>query len=270
MSYSTKEVGSKYDVTYKCYITHNNTIISPIHDIPLKNDDGTYNCVNEIPRFENAKFEISKSDDFNPIKQDIKNKNVRFVKNLYPFKGFQANYGAFPQTYEDPTKIDKYCNANGDNDPLDLIDISNKVKIVGEVYACKVIGCLGMIDGNEADWKILVIDIRDQLASKINSISDVHKYCPTLLNNLYIWFKDYKKPDGKQENTFAFNGEWKDVDFATTIIDNAHLSYKNIISNNKIKSLNLKSNKYGDSLELTETIEIEQGKPEECDQYFYS
>ena len=39
---------------------------------------------------------------------------------------------------------------------------------------------------------------------------------------------------------------------------------------NKIKSLNLKSNKYGDSLELTETIEIEQGKPEECDQYFYS
>ena len=28
------------------------------------------------------------------------------------------------------------------------------------------------------------------------------------------WFKIYKMPDGKPENKFAFDGEFKDADFA--------------------------------------------------------
>ena len=51
----------------------------------------------EIPRWSNAKLEICKDEFMNPIKQDIKNNKLRFVKNCFPFKGYIWNYGAFPQ-----------------------------------------------------------------------------------------------------------------------------------------------------------------------------
>jgi inorganic pyrophosphatase len=33
----------------------------------------------------------------NPIKQDIKKGKLRFVKNVFPHKGYIWNYGALPQ-----------------------------------------------------------------------------------------------------------------------------------------------------------------------------
>jgi len=51
----------------------------------------------EIPRWSNAKKEISKEDDYNPIKQDIKKGKLRFVRNCFPHHGYPFTYGALPQ-----------------------------------------------------------------------------------------------------------------------------------------------------------------------------
>jgi inorganic pyrophosphatase len=51
----------------------------------------------EVPRWTNAKMEISKEEAFNPIKQDIKKGRLRFVRNCFPHHGYIWNYGAFPQ-----------------------------------------------------------------------------------------------------------------------------------------------------------------------------
>jgi hypothetical protein len=51
----------------------------------------------EVPRWTNAKMEISKEEPFNPIKQDIKRGKLRFVRNCFPHHGYIWNYGAFPQ-----------------------------------------------------------------------------------------------------------------------------------------------------------------------------
>lgn len=51
----------------------------------------------EIPRFGNAKMEISKDEWMNPIKQDVKKGALRYVKNCFPHKGYPWNYGALPQ-----------------------------------------------------------------------------------------------------------------------------------------------------------------------------
>ena len=51
----------------------------------------------EVPRWTNAKMEISKEESFNPIKQDIKKGRLRFVRNCFPHHGYIWNYGAFPQ-----------------------------------------------------------------------------------------------------------------------------------------------------------------------------
>lgn len=54
----------------------------------------------QIPRGTRAKLEISRPLPLNPIKQDIKNGKLRYIHDPYPF-----NYGAFPQTWEDPTHV---------------------------------------------------------------------------------------------------------------------------------------------------------------------
>ena len=108
--YSTIKIGSKYSESFKAYITKDGKIISPFHDIPYKSGK-FFNCVNEIQRFEHAKFEISKSEKFNPITQDIKKGKVRFVKNVFPMYGYPFNYGAIPQTWEDPKSKDESVDA---------------------------------------------------------------------------------------------------------------------------------------------------------------
>ncbi|KAA0195665.1 Inorganic pyrophosphatase [Fasciolopsis buskii] len=93
--------------------------ISPFHDIPLYADKQKqlFNMVVEIPRWTNAKMEICKEELMNPIKQDVKKGLLRYVNNVFPYKGYIWNYGALPQTWEDPNHVDKNTNAKGDNDP---------------------------------------------------------------------------------------------------------------------------------------------------------
>ena len=50
-------------------------------------------------------MEISKSSFFNSIEQDTKKGKLRYVRNSFPWKGYIWNYGAFPQTYEDPDAV---------------------------------------------------------------------------------------------------------------------------------------------------------------------
>lgn len=56
-------------------------------------------------------------------------------------------------------------------------------------------------------------------ADKINDLADIEKVKPGLVEATRDWFRRYKIPAGKPENTFAFNGEAKDKAFALAIID---------------------------------------------------
>jgi len=42
------------------------------------------------------------------------------------------------------------------------------------------------------------------------------------LKDLHDWFRDYKIPDGKPPNTFAFEGKGKDRAFALEVIEEGH------------------------------------------------
>lgn len=45
----------------------------------------------------NFLFQIATKDPLNPIKQDVKKGKLRYVANLFPYKGYIWNYGAIPQ-----------------------------------------------------------------------------------------------------------------------------------------------------------------------------
>ena len=51
-------------------------VISPWHDIPLKDGD-MYNMVVEIPKMTKAKMEVATKEENNPIAQDIKKGKLR-------------------------------------------------------------------------------------------------------------------------------------------------------------------------------------------------
>lgn len=146
--------------------------ISPWHDISLRNADGTLNFVCEIPKWSRAKYEIAvgactcplppparpvpsrrppvrpaltphAGEDWNPIKQDTRNGALRD----YEWGDMLVNYGAFPQTWEDPSHVSEGTGCVGDNDPLDVMEIGVKRWSTGAVVAVKVLGVIALIDG---------------------------------------------------------------------------------------------------------------------------
>ncbi|KAL2911220.1 Inorganic pyrophosphatase [Polyrhizophydium stewartii] len=253
--YIPRVVGAPNSLEYRVFIEDAATkkVVSPFHDIPLyANAEKTIlNMVVEIPRWSNAKLEISKEDYFNPIKQDTKKGKLRFVRNCFPHHGYIWNYGAFPQTWEDPTQVHPETKAKGDKDPVDVCEIGELVGYPGQVKQVKVLGTFALLDEGETDWKVIVIDINDPLASKLNDIEDVEKHLPGLLRATNEWFRIYKIPDGKPENNFAFSGEAKNKKYANEVIHECHEAWRRLIT----KAIPAKADEYEIAVANTEVAD---------------
>ncbi|KAG0380809.1 Inorganic pyrophosphatase [Mortierella sp. AD032] len=206
-AYTTRVIGAPNTLEHRVYIEKNGSPVSAFHDL-----------------------EISKDEEFNPIKQDIKKGKLRFVRNCFPHHGYIWNYGALPQTWEDPTHIDHDTKARGDNDPLDVCEIGEAVGFTGQIKQVKALGVMALLDEGETDWKVIVIDVKDPLADQLNDIADVEKHLPGFIDATREWFRDYKKPDGKPANEFAFDGAAKDKAYATKVIHDTHAAWKRLIT----------------------------------------
>ncbi|CAD6195430.1 unnamed protein product [Caenorhabditis auriculariae] len=200
--YEIVERGSLYSLDYRLYFKGPEGIISPWHDIPLFADkeNQIFNMIVEIPRWTNAKMEMATKEAF-----------------------------TFPQTWEDPNHIVPDTGAKGDNDPLDVIEIGSKVAKRGAVLQVKVLGTLALIDEGETDWKIVTIDVNDPAAAELSDITDVERVFPGLLAATVEWFRLYKIPAGKPANEFAFNGEFKNREYALKVIDETALFWQKLI-----------------------------------------
>ncbi|KAF8333045.1 inorganic pyrophosphatase [Cantharellus anzutake] len=204
-----------YVLPHRVFIEHNGNVVSPFHDIPLFVDqsNGILNMIVEVPRWTNAKMEISKEEFFNPIKQDIKKGKLRFVRNCFPHHGYIWNYGAFPQTWEDPNTTHAETKAKGDNDPLDVCEIGEQVGYVGQVKQVKVI----------------VVDINDPLASKLNDIEDVERNLPGLIRATNEWFSRRET-----RKCIRLLGEAKNKKYATEIVHECHEAWRRLVSNESL------------------------------------
>lgn len=75
------------------------------------------------PRPLSRPAQISTDKELNPIVQD---RNKDGSPRFYAFKSL-TNYGAIPQTYEDPDHKDEWTGLLGDGDPLDVCEIGSKL-----------------------------------------------------------------------------------------------------------------------------------------------
>ena len=71
--------------------------------------------------------------------------------------------------------IPQRIKLQGDNDPVDVVEISGSTMASGAVYHVKFLGAYAMIDDGELDWKIICINIDSPLAAKLDTIQDVER-----------------------------------------------------------------------------------------------
>jgi len=171
----------------------------------------------EIPTNTNYKLEINKELEFNPITHDKKGSSLRFTNDPYPF-----NYGAFPQTWENPEQLDPLVEYYGDNDPIDVCEIGTRIHNPGDIIQVVVLGAYAMIDDDECDWKIIAIDVNDHEFDKYLDPSYLKENKHDLITH---FLKNYKIKDGKPPNKLAFEGSMLNAHIAMTVIKNANTEY---------------------------------------------
>ncbi|GAB5370472.1 hypothetical protein AAMO2058_001496200 [Amorphochlora amoebiformis] len=204
------------------------TPVSLWHNVPLNgSSDSVFNMIVEIGKFSRAKMEISTTEPLNPIKQDTKNGQLRDYHGPIFW-----NYGALPQTWEDPAVKgpQEVLGCYGDNDPIDVIEIGSQEVSSGSIIQVKVLGALAMIDDGELDWKIIAIALSDPLAKDMNSVEDVDCHMPHTINGIREWFRWYKTPDGKPLNSFGYEEKALDSDFAVDVIRDTHQAWRELVS----------------------------------------
>ena len=162
------------------------------HDVPLKASgaaEGTFNFIVEISKGTSAKMETTKEAENNPMMQDTKKGALRFYNYGVTF----FNYGLFPQTWDDPNVKDEAAKTVGDNDPLDVIELGGPARPMGTILStAKVIGNLRMLDSGETDDKVIVVDAADPQMASINSVGDLQRAKPGLVERLVDWLTNYK------------------------------------------------------------------------------
>lgn len=67
---------------------------------------------------------------------------------------------------------------------MDVCEIGETVGYTGQVKQVKVLGVMALLDEEETDWKVIVIDIQDPLAPKLNGLVSLPR--STVAGNNFI------------------------------------------------------------------------------------
>jgi len=135
-----------------------------------------------------------------------------------------------PRTWENAQHTDKVTGCVGDNDPLDVVDLSGRNMPLFELPRLKIIGSLCLIDQDELDWKLLALEEHEAKKLGIRNVEDFNRHNPGLVKEIMEWFRVIKTYDGKPANRFAYDDQVLSVDKTIEIIEENHQSYKDLIS----------------------------------------
>lgn len=191
----------------------------PWHGINIgKKQPDLINAFVEIIPSDAVKYEVDKDSGYVIIDRPQK------FSNYMP-----CMYGFIPQTYCD-SEVAEYCASKtgksgiiGDGDPLDVCILSEREVDRGNIIAeCIPIGGLRMIDGGEADDKIIAVLKDDQVYGAMKSIQDIPQ---KVLDRIRHFFLTYKDLDGNSKNVEIT--DVYDVEEAKEVIRRSYNDYHN-------------------------------------------
>jgi inorganic pyrophosphatase len=178
-------------------------------------------------------MEIATKQPLNPIMQDTV--KATGAPRFFSYGDAPFNYGCLPQTWEDPQEVDTRTGCGGDNDPLDVAELTPRALGVGAVAPCAVFGALAMIDDGETDWKIVAACVpadalRGDWLLPRSAYDQLQRelLTPGMLDTLRDWFINYKTTDGKPQNVLAEGGRLFSLEETLTIIEGCHGHYRKL------------------------------------------
>ncbi len=174
-------------------------VLHPWHGVDYgENAPETVNAVIEIPQGSRAKYEIDKPSGL------LKLDRVIYSSFYYP-----ANYGFIPRTYGE------------DKDPLDILVLSLISIQPMCLVEAKVIGVMQMMDGGEADDKIIAVAAHDPSINYYNNMEELPKH---FFSEMRHFFEEYKTLENKSVKVEEFGDKAK----ALQIVTDAMALYKSI------------------------------------------
>ncbi|KRW59348.1 inorganic diphosphatase [Pseudomonas sp. TTU2014-080ASC] len=173
------------------------SIVHPFHAAQAKNAPNDVHMAVEIPAGSFTKYEINEE-------------GLVFVDRFQSMPVvYPANYGSLPRTL------------GGDNDPLDGLVLTRESLHPGVMIKFRPIGYLKMIDGGEADEKIIGVPSSD-IDPTYDNIQDINDLPAIELQRIEAFFKVYKNlPEGRKKvelNGFGNAAEAKKL--IQTALDN--------------------------------------------------
>jgi inorganic pyrophosphatase len=153
----------------------------------------------KAPALVNAYIEIAPSDVVK-YELDKVSGHLRIDRPQQFSSQCPSLYGFIPQTFCGPHVADVCAGRfnrkgiQGDGDPIDICVLTERPVAHGDIFvSAKPIGGLRMIDGNEADDKIIAVLESDTVYGALTSIKD----CPqTLIERISHYFLSYKQAPG--------------------------------------------------------------------------
>ena len=190
----------------------------PWHGIDVGDDapNSVMAFIEMVPT-DTVKYEVDKTSGFLKIDRPQKYSNV-----------VPALYGFLPQSYCGKL-VGEYCaeksgkkGIKGDADPLDICVLTERAIAHGDIIAeVRPIGGFRMIDGNEADDKIIAVLKNDATYGVYNDISDCPEVIITRLKHYFLTYKDMPGVEKETEITHVYG-----VDEAKEVIVRSLDDYK--------------------------------------------
>lgn len=157
----------------------------------------------EVIPTDTVKYEVDKKSGYLIIDRPQK------FSNIVP-----ALYGFIPQTYC-KDHVANYCmdkvgreGVVGDDDPLDICVLTEREVTHGNIIVkAKPIGGFRMLDGGEADDKIIGVLDNDEVYGEWNDISDMPAPILQRLKHYFLTYKSLPDEESRCEITHVYNRE---------------------------------------------------------------
>lgn len=174
----------------------------PWHGVDIgANAPESLTCFVEMVPTDTVKYEIDKETGYLKIDRPQKYSNV-----------IPALYGFIPQTFC-AEKVAEFCmeksgkkDIMGDRDPLDICILTEKTIAHGDILViARPIGGFRMIDGNQADDKIVAVLKDDAVYGEYKDLSDCSLMVINRLKHYFLTYKDLpgQKRDAEITHTYG-------------------------------------------------------------------
>lgn len=151
-----------------------------LHDIEPGTAD-KINVIIEINKGSKNKYEIDKETGL-----------IALDRAMHTSQDYPFDYGFIPQTLWD------------DGDAVDVVVLTTYPLFPGVLVRVRPVAIMSMVDGGEADDKVIAVPVDDPRFNNVNDLSDVNSHT---IKEIEHFFLTYKKIQNKEVTVSGFKGK---------------------------------------------------------------